>query len=313
MKYWLIWICCFPLTLFAQAEFENIASWYKAWDVLEKEMDGQYSSATKLMDELLSMTDSLPNYILTTGVELYTRTNQMKKAFALLEKAIIKSEKNLCEKKWPKEVHPWLHQHSKWKEMQVLCEKRKNAYRPPTHPRLKAELEEMLKLDQMHRSVQAEMPKDTSLWELDQKVVDKMNLKRLEEMIDSFGFPTRKMAGKKGAMAAFLIIQHASLETQEKYFPQIEALVKAGEMEASSFCLLADRIRIRKVKISKDAPRSEWPTQLYGTQARFNSATGRYEFYPIEKEAEVEQRRFEMGLMPLKWYAKKLNVMYPLK
>ncbi len=52
--------------------------------------------------------------------------------------------------------------------------------------------------------------------------------------------------------------------------------------------------------------------QIYGSQLRTNEKTGKYEFYPIEREANVDKRRASVGLEPLEQYAKYFGVDYIL-
>ncbi len=48
------------------------------------------------------------------------------------------------------------------------------------------------------------------------------------------------------------------------------------------------------------------------SQLRTNEKTGKYEFYPIEREANVDKRRASVGLEPLEQYAKYFGVDYIL-
>ncbi|MFN8254817.1 MAG: DUF6624 domain-containing protein [Bacteroidales bacterium] len=50
--------------------------------------------------------------------------------------------------------------------------------------------------------------------------------------------------------------------------------------------------------------------QLYGTQLMKNNKTGKYEVCPIKDEINVDKRRAEVGLGPLKDYLIMMGIEY---
>lgn len=60
-----------------------------------------------------------------------------------------------------------------------------------------------------------------------------------------------------------------------------------------------------RVLVFQDQP------QVYGSQVRTNAATGKAEFFPIQDEARVDERRATMDLEPLAIYAKSFGIDYP--
>ncbi len=128
---------------------------------------------------------------------------------------------------------------------------------------------------------------------------DSCNLAEVAELIDQYGWPSKHFVGGAGNRAVFLVIQHADLATQEKYFPLLEKSVAEEESSPSHLALMTDRIFMRKDK-----------KQIYGSQVIFNKETGTQEFYPIEDEANVDIRREKVGLEPLKKYAKYFGIDY---
>jgi len=137
-----------------------------------------------------------------------------------------------------------------------------------------------------------------ALWDLKEKL-NAENLRELEAMIEAHGWPTLSDVKGSAAQAAFLIIQHADLEVQEKYLPFLKAAVEKNEADPGALALLTDRIRIRK-----DQP------QLYGSQVRRNPETGAFEPFPIEDEAHVDARRKAVGLPPLAEYLAHWGIEY---
>lgn len=133
--------------------------------------------------------------------------------------------------------------------------------------------------------------------------LDSINLIKVENIFARHGYPGKSKVGKQLASAAFLVIQHADLAHQEKYFPLLEQAAQAGELEKSSLALLIDRIRMRKGE-----------KQLYGSQVTDRDGDGKYDFHPIEDEANVDKRRAEIGLGPLEEYARLFGIEYkPVK
>ena len=101
------------------------------------------------------------------------------------------------------------------------------------------------------------------------------------------------MVGREAAIAAFLILQHASYETQVEYLPLVQAAVEVGELKGQWLAMLQDRILV-----------SEGKPQIFGTQLRQDETTGGLQRYPIEDEANVDARREELGMIPFAEYVK---------
>lgn len=130
--------------------------------------------------------------------------------------------------------------------------------------------------------------------------LDHRNIKRLEEIIHQFGWPGKSLVGQEAASAAFMILQHAELHTQEKYVPLLREATKKGEANPDETAMLEDRILTREGK-----------KQIYGTQLHSGRDTGgKLVLYPIENEPEVDKRRASIGLPPLSEYLKLFHLEY---
>jgi len=134
--------------------------------------------------------------------------------------------------------------------------------------------------------------------------IDNLNITRVEEIIKEFGWPTYTMVGKVAADGAFMVIQHSNTRIQKKYLDQLLEAAKKKEASQSSVALLQDRITA-----------NETHYQIYGTQVfqMKDPATGKlskYTYYPIKDEENVDKRRKEMGLIPLKDYLKIFGIDY---
>jgi hypothetical protein len=116
------------------------------------------------------------------------------------------------------------------------------------------------------------------------------NAAKLEKMIDaSGGWLGKSLAGKDGAEAAWLIVQHAiSLpDFCRKCLKLIVEAVEKGEAEPYQFAYLQDRINIFEGK-----------PQKYGTQTDWNK-DGKMQVCRLENELKVNDYRAEVGLKPL--------------
>ena len=167
-----------------------------------------------------------------------------------------------------------------------------------TNPQLAKELIDINIKDQYARGFGLKF-RDTSIIN-----TDKENLIRIEAIIKEYGWPTYSMVGKSAAIGAFLIIQHSDTTVQNKYLNQILDAAKKGEASSESVALLTDRLRSTRNH-----------TQIYGTQVfqikdEVTGKLSKYTYFPIEDEVNVDVRRKEMGLGPLKDYFKIFGIDY---
>lgn len=165
-------------------------------------------------------------------------------------------------------------------------------------PKLAIELFHIFVLDQKARGYGLKFP-DRSLMN-----VDSINIKHVEEIIKKHGWPTYSMVGKVAADGAFMVIQHSNPTIQKKYLNQLLDAAKNKEASSESVALLQDRIMT-----------NESHYQIYGTQVfqMKDPSTGKlskYTYFPIKDEENVDKRRIEMGLCPLKDYLKMFGIDY---
>lgn len=158
-------------------------------------------------------------------------------------------------------------------------------------------------------SLKAEL---NAIYERDQKVrkgdsaefiiyIDSCNLAQVERMIQEHGWMGRSVIGGRGNYTLWLVVQHADLETQEKYFPLMKKSVEEGESRAVDLAYLEDRILMRKGK-----------KQIYGTQV-VPDENGNQIFFPIVDEKNVNNRRTRVGMETIEEYAKYFGIEYRLK
>lgn len=174
---------------------------------------------------------------------------------------------------------------------------------PSTVADIRAELEAMVASDQENRKlIQAAKTADErkALWDK-QLPIDATNQKRVEAIIQQVGWPGLSVYGAKASSAAFLVLQHAPMETKKRHFSLLEKAMEQGELRKESFALFDDRIRM-----------NEGRPQRYGSQLTRDEKTDKLVLWPIEDEANVDVRRAKMGMPPLAQYAKFFGLDYAL-
>jgi hypothetical protein len=156
-----------------------------------------------------------------------------------------------------------------------------------------------LKIDRLQKQYGWQSEQMKALWEKI-NIQDSINLVKVKAIIDTYGWVGADEVGKQGAKAIFLVIQHADSLTQVTYLPAMREAVKNGKALPQNLALLEDRVLTKQGK-----------EQIYGSQVRTNE-TGKYEFYPIKDEVNVNKRRASVGLEPLEKYAKHFGIKYVL-
>jgi hypothetical protein len=173
---------------------------------------------------------------------------------------------------------------------------------------LKDELHEIYRSDQQYREELSKLPptsmKTIELWKK-QNYLDSINLTSVTKILDSMGFPHSPLFDDSAQTATFMVIQHADLKQQEKYFALFQKAADQDELKPSLVAKMIDRIRVDKGQ-----------KQIYGTQAvplkdpKTGYMTDKYELAPIEDEENVNSRRLKVGLPTIEEGAKELGVDY---
>jgi hypothetical protein len=126
--------------------------------------------------------------------------------------------------------------------------------------------------------------------------IDRQNRARMKEIVATYGWPGKTLVGVDGAQAAWLLVQHTDADRgfQKKCLTLMLEGVKTGEVSPEHLAYLTDRVRV-----------AENQKQLYGTQ--FRPVNNKMEPYPIEDEANLDDRRRKAGLSPMSEYRKLMD------
>ena len=116
--------------------------------------------------------------------------------------------------------------------------------------------------------------------------IDSINMLKLEPIFAKYGYPGARVVGNDytALTTPLLILQHADLQYQKKYYRLIEQAAKAGDIPMFSFAFLTDQILV-----------SQGKKQMYGTQYRFDEQ-GRATRYPVKSPKTLHKRLAEAGL-----------------
>ena len=131
---------------------------------------------------------------------------------------------------------------------------------------------------------------------------DSINQIKVKKILDTQGWPSKKIIGVKGAYTLFLVIQHADLKTHIKYLPLITKAVNNGNLPKSEYAMFYDRLILGQGK-----------KQVYGTQLRVSRESKNPYVLPIEDVKNVDKRRAEMGLNTMQENLKRWNLTWSVE
>jgi hypothetical protein len=185
-----------------------------------------------------------------------------------------------------------LHDDKRWNELLLRLNPRQEVY----NDSLAKILEKIQDDDQKYRlqldSVQRKFGFDSKEYYNFWRTIDyqdSIDLKKIIDILDTYGWLSVVEVGKEGNQALWLVIQHAALAVQEKYFPVMQKAVTEGKASKRDLAYLEDRILMRQGK-----------KQLYGTQYRTDTQTNTNKLWDVEDPDNLNNRRASVGLAPMK-------------
>jgi hypothetical protein len=131
---------------------------------------------------------------------------------------------------------------------------------------------------------------------------DQINIKKVEKILDTYGWLGSQEIGDKANSALFLVIQHADLTVQKKYLPILKDAVKNNKALPSDLALLEDRIAIGSGR-----------KQIYGSQVDKDSITKKFYLLPLDDPENVDSRRLSVGLPILSKYLQGFGIKWDLE
>ncbi len=197
-----------------------------------------------------------------------------------------------------------LHAVTGWEEVLSKVQANLDEYEKDFDKPLKEELEKIYVRDQTLRQLyldaENKFGKESEemkyFWDLVTEQ-DRLNELAVIRIIEDRGWVGMSVVGGQANMALWLVIQHAPIETQEKYLPLLKASVLEGESSGNHLAMLEDRILMSRGK-----------PQTYGSQITTDVTTGQQVVYEIWEPEYVNQRRQEVGLGPIEGYVKRFGI-----
>jgi hypothetical protein len=127
---------------------------------------------------------------------------------------------------------------------------------------------------------------------------DSENTAWLKTIVANRGWPGGILVGKDGALAAWLLVQHADADPKfQRTCLDLMVKLPKDEVAQGNVAYLTDRVLL-----------AEGKKQLYGTQ--FVPVDGRLQPRPLEDETNVDRRRAAVGLPPLAEYIREAEKYY---
>jgi len=267
----------------------EIEKWQLGWRMINSSWEKNYKLGEQQFDSLLKMPPPIEAKFIATGFEILSKLGTDDKITAVLNELDPQSLNEFCNSGL----------FSSERSGDPICKSKAKEERIE-NKELQIEIIKMYLNDQSVRENvmndiiakygldQYELAKDPAAG------VDLKNRDRLKEIIRDFGFPTRQLVGKDAMQGIFLIIQHSDGDKgwQKEQLPRIEEAVKKGDMDGQSYAYLYDRIKINGGE-----------KQLYGTQFKNADPVNKtLELAETEDIENLDRRRMEVGMMPIKMY-----------
>lgn len=126
---------------------------------------------------------------------------------------------------------------------------------------------------------------------------DSTDLRRVEAIMQRYGYPGKTLVGTPTNEAAFYVLQHSS--RIPRYLPLVKRAADQGELPFHLYAMMLDRQLMYEGK-----------PQVYGTQGR--SYTGHPGFiWPVEDPIHVNERRKKAGFsLSVEDNAKRMGIPY---
>jgi tetratricopeptide (TPR) repeat protein len=296
---------CFPCLLLAQnKQYASTAPTYiRNIDAADEFFEaGSYREAICFYERALEVTDVAfrPKYRLVLS---FLRTREFASANHWLQKIANQHPDELCWQVLDESTE--LYRYRPFLDWLPL-QKASVAQQPQYDYLIKAELAEIHHFDQFirseHRLPNAGDCKGSKYYwpGMSFRQVDSVNEVRLTAIINRVGgYPGSEIVGTSETNTAWLVIQHAPLDFQEKYYLLVEQAAKEGKTSMGNWAYLVDRMNMNRDN-----------KQIYGSQMRLKEDKMGYEIYPLEDPINVNKRRAEVGLGPIETYIEQWGIKF---
>lgn len=112
-----------------------------------------------------------------------------------------------------------------------------------------------------------------------------VNERKVKHILDTYGWPTKQMAGERGNWTICNVIQHSDNAVRLQYLPMMRQAVKDKKLEPRFLVRTEDRIATERGDL-----------QIYGGQMKYYPETKSFNLWPVFDPENIDKRRTEIGL-----------------
>ncbi len=120
-----------------------------------------------------------------------------------------------------------------------------------------------------------------------------INERKVKNILDSYGWPTKEMSGEQGNWTICNVIQHSDNKVRIQYLPMMRQAVKDKKLEPRFLVRAEDRIATERGDL-----------QIYGGQMKYYPETRSFNVWPVFDPKNIDKRRAEIGLEPIAVFLK---------
>ncbi len=128
---------------------------------------------------------------------------------------------------------------------------------------------------------------------------DSINLVKVKQILTQHGWVSDAKGGRMASVTLFLVLQHSDSATMVYYQPLLQEAFEKDLLPASFYATFMDRIAMYQNR-----------PQIYGSQTRYNKSSGKFELWKVEDEINIDKRRIQLGMQPIRDYLKRLGINY---
>jgi hypothetical protein len=260
-------------------------------------LDKNYVLGARQFDSLLAIKSDIEPNLLISGVRCLAETNQYPKAYTILLNNPHIFEHNLCVESWFKPPNT-----REWGDICIRMDNKTDLL----FPQIREDLLIMYFNDQLARGREIRSlimetgyrMSEEKIYDEDIDGTDKINIEKLKIIIEEIGFPNRKMVGKQGMLSIYTIIRNANKypEFQETQLKNVKIAADQGDLSMEEYAYLFDRVKLNSGE-----------KQVYGTHfSAPEYANRKAVLMPIIDEEKLDERRRELGLMPIELFKRLL-------
>lgn len=277
---------------------------------------GNYTTSIQYYRELVEIKNDESEFLFNCSLG-FVANNQIDSAFRVLFAIVDSNYKNSDAIEYTEEFEK-LHKYREWNTLISKINTRFHSYcqtKGIKNEEVAKKIKLLLYKDQKYQTIKnlksryANAYPHYNLKALDSltKTAYRGNVTYLKQLFHQNGYLWKSDIGEDAVHTLWLIVQHADFDTtfQKEYLAHLKTAVDQQQANAQEYAYLLDRVR-----------KNTGQNQVYGTQMQYitskdpitGNLTVETRLWPVEDEAHLDQRRKEVGLMPIKEYMQMMKL-----